>query len=420
MEKSIHETSQVAERQKQAVLKLVSELEPQIEQVITLELVERTARVYAVGCGDSYFASRGAQLFFDKRVGLPYEPVESMEFSRYAVETLPEESLVIGVSYGGKVSRTIEALQRARCRGAFTIAATAYTERGAALVADAILAAGLPGIRQAIDRQDEALAAKKLSPEKMFASLSQPGAVHTFAEALGIEGGMHLALVGMGAYLSSLLTLYFIGLRIGYLRGALSKDDVATLKNEILSFNDIQTETLAKNLETSRHLAKELKGMPYFLFLGSGPSYATANFSATKLFEQPHMVGIWQYVEEWAHIHLFSTRAEITPIFFIVPPGASRDRALEQMRGAKELGATLIAICDSEDDEILQLADYGMPVFGHLSEEFTPLVYIIPGQLFAFALLETRGQTPIPPPHTFQQMMEINYKLIYASEIWED
>jgi hypothetical protein len=53
-------------------------------------------------------------------------------------------------------------------------------------------------------------------------------------------------------------------------------------------------------------------------------------------------------------------------------------------------------------------------------EEFSPLAYIVPGQLFAFALLGVRGQPPIPEPYSFRQMMEVNYGLIYASNICKE
>ena len=90
------------------------------------------------------------------------------------------------------------------------------------------------------------------------------------------------------------------------------------------------------------------------------------------------------------------------------------------MRGMRQLGAMVIAICEAGDSELMELADYAMPIAGHVPEEFSPLAYIVPGQLFAFDSLGLRGQPPIPPPHSYQQMMEINYGLIYASAIRAD
>ncbi len=414
------ETRQVAEAHRQAVDKLVAGLEPQIEQVITPELVARTHKLYTVGCGDSYLAAYATRLFFDRHVGIPVEPMESMEFSRYTVEFMPEGSLVIGISYGGKVSRTIESIIRARKRGAYTIAASAYAERSAAREADAALVGTLPGIRQASDGLDAALESRKLSRQQVLSELSTPGAVQRLAEALGLKWGLHLALIGMGAYLSSMIALYLVGLRMGVLNGRLSPDEAAELKRQLLAAIDIQLETMKQNLATSRELAERFQHLVHFIYLGSGPSYASAYFSATKLLEQPQLSGVPERIEEWAHLQLFYTRPGGAPIFVLVPPGPSRDRAIEQMRGMRKLGATIVVVCEAGDSELMALADYAMPIAGHVPEEFSPLVYVVPGQLFAFESLGLRGQPPIPPPHSYQQMMEINYGLIYASAIRAD
>jgi len=411
--------AKVLERQRMAVHDLVETLEEQLQQVVTPELIQRTGKICAVGCGDSYFAARGARLFFDQ-LGLAYEPLESMEFSRYGVETLPRDTLVVGVSYGGKVSRTQEALLRARARGIATLAASGYADRPVAQAAEKRIIGSLPGIRQVIDQLDAGLEAKKLSPEKIFEELAQPGAAQKIAGLLGIEGGLQLALVGMGAFISSILPLYLLAIHVARLRGLLESDRAQALREQILTFNDIQAETLLKGIDPARQLADHFRDQPYFLFLGSGPSYASALFSAAKLFEQPHMVGIGQYVEEWAHLHIFTTRPGIGPLFFIVPPGPSRGRVIEQMHGAKQLGATTVVVCDEFDEELVALADHALPIYGQIPEEFSPLVYTLPGQLFSFAMLEQRGQTPLDPSISFQRMMEINYNQIYASRLLEE
>ena len=411
---------EVVAMHKRTTLEMVNALESQIQELITPDLVQGLPKIYMVGCGDSYLAARGARLFYDRYVGLPVEPVESMEFSRYAIEAMPKGSLVIGVSYGGKVSRTIEAIVRARKRGAYTIATTGYGQRGAALQADAAIVGSLPGIRQVVDSLDAAVNAKKLSMDEVVKEISTPGGVERVAAQLGIQGAIHLALVGMGPILSSILALYLIGLRIGLLRKRLDPQQAARLRGEMLNAVDVQCETVERDLEPARRLAEMFKDHNHFLFLGSGPSYATAYFSATKLFEQPHLNGVAQYIEEWAHLQLFYTRPGKAPIFVIVPPGESRDRAIEQMQGIKKLGGTVVAVCDSDDQEVLRMADYSMPIYGRVPEEFSPVAYIVPGQLFAFALLGIRGQPPIPAPYSFQQMLEVNYGLIYASPIRED
>jgi hypothetical protein len=80
----------------------------------------------------------------------------------------------------------------------------------------------------------------------------------------------------------------------------------------------------------------------------------------------------------------------------------------------------VVAVCDANDKEILEMVDEAMPIQGQLKEEFTPLAYVVPGQLFAFSTLHVRGQPPIPPPLDFQKLMEVNFKQIYQSNVWEE
>ena len=42
---------------------------------------------FMIGCGDSYCAALAARQFMSKATGCHVEPVESLEFSRYLVET---------------------------------------------------------------------------------------------------------------------------------------------------------------------------------------------------------------------------------------------------------------------------------------------------------------------------------------------
>jgi glucosamine 6-phosphate synthetase-like amidotransferase/phosphosugar isomerase protein len=406
------------ERHRQMLNQMIADLEPQLERVISVDIVNELERIYLVGCGDSYFASLGVRMFFEKYTGIPTEPSTSMQFSRYLVDYIPENSLVIGVSNGGRVSRTIEAIIRARKRRVYTIAATGYTDRRLAHEADAAIIGNLPNVRETMDALNKAIEKGELSRNDL--RLSKPGAADRLAESLGIGGGPRLVFLSLAAYLASIVTLYLIGFRIAELRGALKVKEAIDLKQELLRFTEVLYRTTLANTSKAKALAETFQSQDTFLILGSGPSYATALVSAAKLFELPQLNGVPQDLEEWAHQQFFFTRPDKSVIFVIVPPGNSRDRAIEQIKAMKTLGATVIAVCDANDREILALVDEAMPVKGEMLEEFTPLVYIVPGQLFAFSSLHLRGQPPIPPPLDFQKLMEINYQQIYQSDIWED
>ena len=412
------EISHAIDNHLQMLNTMIADLEPQLEQAITAETVNDLQRIYLVGCGDSYFASLGVRMFFEKYTGIPTEPVASMQFSRYIVDYVPDNSLVVGVSNGGKVSRTVEAVIRARKRGIYTIAATGYADRQLAQEADAAIIGNLPNVREAMGTFKKAVEEGKLSKSDL--QLTKPGSAEKIAANLGIAGGVNLLLLMLAAYLASIVTLYLIGFRIAELRGTLNTEEAAKLKKEMLRFAEILYRTTSLNTSKAKILAETFKEHDTFLILGSGPSYATALVAAAKLFELPQLNGVPQEIEEWAHQQFFFTRPGKSVIFIIVPPGNSRDRAIEQIKGMKELGATVVAICDAEDQEILELVDHAMPIQGLMKEEFTPLAYVVPGQLFAFSLLHLRGIPAMPAPLNFQKLMEVNFKQIYQSAIWKD
>lgn len=421
---------------------LIADVDAQVRETITPELARRLGRVYLTGCGDSYFAALAARLFYDRYVGLPVEPVEGMEFSRYvAPYTVMEDALVVVISNSGRVSRTVEAALQSRRRGATTIAATAYADRPLAQEADGVILGSLPNVRQTLADLETAVSDGALSDNVW--DLSEPGAAQRLARRIGLGGPFQLLMLGLGAYYASLLILYLIGLRLAVLRGRLAAEKAEQIKGYLADSIDDVIDTADRLQERVTRLAQAFREHDTFLFLGSGPSYATALLSAAKLFEQPHLNGVPQQLEEWAHQQFFFTRPGGPPIFVVVPLGASRDRALEQIGGSKRVGATVIAICDADDDEIIGRVDYAWPIsvsrlkaFSEalstsgiasetpsktssdvLSEALSPLTYVVPGQLFAFAMLEVRGQPPMMAPYDFQRLMEVNHRQIYDSVI---
>ena len=374
-----YDLSAVSE-QARVVQEVIRRLEPQIEQVINPELATRIQKIYFTGCGDSHHAGVAARLAFDKYTGVQTEPLKSLEFSRYAVDYMPDNSLVFGISNSGLVSRTIETLVLARQRNADTIAITGNPDGPLAQAADASLIQTVPDM------------AKKRSPYT-------------------------IGTIGLGNFIASLLTLYLSGLRIAELRGQLSGSEVASLKQELVNSADIIARTAEHNQKTAYDLACSFWHLDTFLILGAGPNYATAMFAAARILAQTKLNGVPQELEEWAHEQYFLTRPNVTPIFVIAPPGNSHDRAVEQIHGARDMGATVIAICDSEDQEIIDLAHWSMPIQGQMREEFTPLAYIVPSQLFATALHQIKGRPPLIPPYDQQRMKEVNFRQIFHSEI---
>ena len=143
--------------------------------------------------------------------------------------------------------------------------------------------------------------------------------------------------------------------------------------------------------EPIRRIAEELKGEETFIFVGSGPSYATALFSAAKTVEACGVPAQGQDVEEWAHIQFFYRRPGI-PTFLLAPPGNSLSRAQELTEVMKGVSAYTIGILGERKAEFPSGLDHFLILPGHLSEALSPLLYCLPGGLFAYYLSEAKEE----------------------------
>jgi glucosamine--fructose-6-phosphate aminotransferase (isomerizing) len=148
--------------------------------------------------------------------------------------------------------------------------------------------------------------------------------------------------------------------------------------------------TLQATDARARQAAELLGAAEDWVFLGSGPSYATALFSAAKLVESCGANAWGQDIEEWAHIQFFN-RQEHTPTCVIVPPGRSVNRALELLPYIKGIGRQTLVVASSAQAFLPTQADVVLPVPQSVPEEFSPLVYCLAGELLAYYLAEVRG-----------------------------
>lgn len=377
---------QAVRLQSRLIGEVIKRVAPQAESLITPELAAATTKVYLTGCGDSHYAGVAARLAFDLYSGVPTEPLESLEFSRYHCEFAPEGSLVIAISNSGSVSRTIETIARGRKRGLSTIAITGSAESALAKAGERVLIQTVPE-----------LVREEQNP---------------------FSGGVPYGLgsLGLGNFAASLISLYLLAFRLGELNGRITPAEATDLRERLAALGPVLEATAAANETVAREVADRLWDADAFYFLGGGPNYASALFSAAKLFEQPNLNGVPIELEEWAHEQYFLTRPGV-PVFVISPIGRAHDRAMEQIRGARDTGAIVIGICDSEDADMRDAVDVAMPVMGSVPEEFSPLAYVIPQMLVATALHQLRGRPPFTSAFNQDNMMQVNFRQIFHSQI---
>jgi glutamine---fructose-6-phosphate transaminase (isomerizing) len=329
----------------------------------------RPSRVYLVGCGDSHYCGLATRFAFERWSGIPTEALESLEFSRYAIESAPSDALVVAVSNSGRVARTVECALFARRRGIASL--------GLTYAADSRLA--------------------------QTASMVLPWTY----EDVGFGPGTL-------SYLASLLALYAIALRLGVEAGRLAPPDLAQHLDAISATADAVERTTAACQPAADALAAAIEPTRALSIIGGGPNYGTALFGMAKFIEAAAFDAIGQELEEWAHEQYFCTGPG-THTLVVAAPGASLDRSREQLRAVRDVGGRAVAVCDTSDTETTRLADAVLPVTSPANELLSPIVNAIPLELAALAFAQRLGRTMLGFDDTRRQ--EVNFRQIFDSTI---
>jgi len=127
---------------------------------------------------------------------------------------------------------------------------------------------------------------------------------------------------------------------------------------------------------------EQWKDIPEFVYVGAGPMFGVAMFSAAKMLEASGDPAMAQDTEEWAHLQYFGAR-EDTPTVLMSAADRDADRMAEVARAAQSIGRRTVGVLPVEEQEIRQYVQHVLPVQGQVRECFAPLVYSIPGELLA-------------------------------------
>jgi glucosamine--fructose-6-phosphate aminotransferase (isomerizing) len=125
-----------------------------------------------------------------------------------------------------------------------------------------------------------------------------------------------------------------------------------------------------------------------------GINYANAFELALKLMETCYVVAQPFSSADFLHGPIAMVEHDFPVILFMPPGKAFRDlkKVLNRLCG---LGAETLVICSAEQS--LPAATRTLRVPGSIPEVFTPIPYIVPGQILAALLAEVKGIDPDKP-----------------------
>jgi glucosamine--fructose-6-phosphate aminotransferase (isomerizing) len=294
-------------------------------------MTARTRRAYLVGCGDSLAVMVGMRSLLERLAGIPCEPMEALDFAYYYSDLCGPDTLVIALSSSGETARTVEAVLMAAARGAPTLALTNTADSTLVAVADHHL------IVHATRR-------------------GWPTQASTAA----------MALIGQ------------LAVEFGRLAGR--SEDAKTVEQEIGQLGQLISDTIASQEPEIAAVARNDASQSLFLYAGGGPAYACAMFGAAKMKECAPAHAIAIPLEEYHH---YNSQKRNDPLMLFAPPGATTPRAVETAQSGRRAGGRVYAVVGAGESAFDGEVDktFRMP---EVSEFLSPIVYAIPGQLFAY------------------------------------
>jgi glutamine---fructose-6-phosphate transaminase (isomerizing) len=128
--------------------------------------------------------------------------------------------------------------------------------------------------------------------------------------------------------------------------------------------------------------------------IGRGPEFATAREIALKLLETCRIAAEPLTATAFAHGPV-AALDPLFPVWTIASHDDSLPAVVEAAGRVREAGATLIATGDAADT--IPNADYVLQTPKPPSPLLSPLLSVVPGQLFAWALARAKGLDPDRP-----------------------
>lgn len=134
--------------------------------------------------------------------------------------------------------------------------------------------------------------------------------------------------------------------------------------------------------------------MAHCAVIGRGYNYATCFEIALKIKELTRVVAEPYSSADFRHGPIAMVHDGF-PVILVAPQGAVLADICDLITDLRQLGAEQLII--SEDDRLLEEAHLALPLPADVPEWLTPLVAVLPGQLFAMNLAQVKGLDPDQP-----------------------
>jgi glucosamine--fructose-6-phosphate aminotransferase (isomerizing) len=310
---------------------------------ISDEELREVKRVVIVAAGTSHHAGLVAKYAIERWARVSVDVDISSEY-RYRDPIVEVGTLVIGVSQSGETIDTIQAIREAKRRGARVVGVSNIVGSSLARESDAV--------------------------------------IYTRA-------GLEVSVASTKAFVAQVAALEVLALRLAQLRETLPASDIDALFKGL----NAVAHQVATALERRGHVedvAKQLLGARDFFFIGRHVGFPTSLEGALKLKELTYLHAEGYPAGELKHGPLALIEPGVV-VVAVTTDLVMHDKMLSNLAEVKARGATVVAVATDDDEAIDALADYVLRVPA-TEPLFTPMVDVVPLQLFAYAMARGLGR----------------------------
>ncbi|MGN1414111.1 MAG: glutamine--fructose-6-phosphate transaminase (isomerizing) [Anaerovoracaceae bacterium] len=310
---------------------------------MTKEEIEGFTKIYIVACGTAYHAGLVGKYIIEKLAKVPVEVDVASEF-RYRDPFVDDKTLFIAISQSGETLDTLAALREAKRKGARVLSVVNVVGSSVARESDDVF--------------------------------------YTWA-------GPEIAVASTKAYTTQLMCMYLIGLHMGYVRGTITREYYDQFIADLLTIPDKLKDCLAKNAGIIEGLSKMLYNKEQVFFIGRGLDSSVSYEGSLKLKEISYINSFAIAAGELKH----GTIALMEPGTLVVTL-ATQDYLYEKMlsniQEVKARGAHVLSIA-KEGNTAIEAHSNEVIYIPACRDEITPLLSVVPLQLFAYYVARERG-----------------------------
>ncbi|HUK28503.1 MAG TPA: glutamine--fructose-6-phosphate transaminase (isomerizing) [Candidatus Acidoferrales bacterium] len=310
--------------------------------------INRAKRVFLIACGTSYHACLVASYAFANLAKIEVTSVVASEFIEGYAALVDQDTVVLTVSQSGETADTLTAVRAAKDRGASILGIT----------------------------------------NVMGSTLTRLSDVY-----IGQNSGPEMGVAATKTFTAQVSVLLRIVVALAQKRKTISKSDIESIENGFERLPEWVSATLLGNEDRVKRIVEKYSSRISFCFLGRGISVATALEGRLKLLELSYLPAIAYPAGESKH-GFISVVEDGYPVVFVAPRDEAYSKIIGNVMEMKARQAQVISIIEQQDNQISSLSDETILMPDGVPSMLTPILYIVPMQLFAYHMAVRKGYDP--------------------------